>query len=320
MLPTVLVALACAPAPPEGRHVAVEAEEALIVWDEAAKRQHFIRRASFDTDAKDFGFLVPTPSRPELAEVGAELFDQLREATRPRVIEQTRFAPTLSLFLLARPKAAGPLRSAVNVLEIARVAGYEAAVLEADDAEALAAWLKEHGYAHSPSLVDWLKPYVEKSWKVTAFRVVERATAAVRMSFDTETPFFPYREPADQRTGPSALRSLRVYFVGAWKAQVALGSGPAPLTTYWAQPFSGKLPVAAPAGAWLTVFLDPSTPRPGVEELFFSKAPDGAAVMPEVHELAEIPLPLDCLCVVAGIGGLVVWAVRRRKQPAPQPR
>src|SRR5437016_3719837 len=59
---------ACAPAPPPGVRVEIADESAIIVWDAAAKTQHFIRRASFATAAHDFGFLVPTPAQPTLAE------------------------------------------------------------------------------------------------------------------------------------------------------------------------------------------------------------------------------------------------------------
>lgn len=62
------VAWACGTASPPAVPVAVADESAIIVWDAATETQHFVRRASFRTDAEDFGFLVPTPSRPRLAE------------------------------------------------------------------------------------------------------------------------------------------------------------------------------------------------------------------------------------------------------------
>src|SRR5438132_1374886 len=68
---------ACAPLSSKGSHVAVVTESALIIWDEKEKTQHFIRRAAFDTKVPYFGFLVPTPSQPELAEAPDELFTRL---------------------------------------------------------------------------------------------------------------------------------------------------------------------------------------------------------------------------------------------------
>ncbi|MCA9610167.1 MAG: hypothetical protein KC619_31440 [Myxococcales bacterium] len=67
------VATALVPPPPaeacaaRGRQgpIPIEGEEALIIWDASRHRQHFVRRAAFGA-GEDFGFLVPTPSRPEL--------------------------------------------------------------------------------------------------------------------------------------------------------------------------------------------------------------------------------------------------------------
>src|SRR4051794_2669758 len=73
----------CAAAWRRGEKVRVASESAIIVWDAAGKTQHFIRRARFETKARDFGFLVPTPTRPELAEASDGAFDLLERLTRP---------------------------------------------------------------------------------------------------------------------------------------------------------------------------------------------------------------------------------------------
>src|SRR5439155_1257195 len=129
---------------------------AIIIWDEGTKTQHFIRRASFETEAPDFGFLVPTPTQPTLAEADNEAFDTLAKITAPEVVKQPR--PTSSGCSpgcgVAAPKAdndaAGKAEPPVRVLDEQRVAGYDAVVLEADEANALNSWLTEHGYEFSP--------------------------------------------------------------------------------------------------------------------------------------------------------------------------
>src|SRR5688572_6739034 len=82
-------AAACAPAPPEGASVVIAQEEAVIVWDDAKKLEHFVRRAVFDTKARDFGFLVPTPTQPELAEASDAVFATLLQRTRPEIRHET---------------------------------------------------------------------------------------------------------------------------------------------------------------------------------------------------------------------------------------
>jgi hypothetical protein len=267
--------LACAPATSEGRFVHVELEEALVIWDGPAQREHLIRRASFATDAKDFGFLVPTPGKPELAEADDAVFGQLVDVTSHGV----------------RPAAA-----ALTVLEQKVVAGYEAAVLEATDANALYEWLKAHGYRSDAQLVAWTRPYVQQGWKITAFKIAGNApkvaTKALRMSFQTERPFFPYREPQSQRAPGSEKRErlLHVYFLADARFDGAIGGKQA-----WAGRtlFSKRidevqrlellklahLPIMAGGGGrWLTEFEDRSSPRPGTDEVFFERSVDQSTV------------------------------------------
>src|SRR5215510_1917014 len=158
---------ACAPVPRPGQYVRIAEESAIIVWDEETRTQHFIRRATFNTDAPDFGFLVPTPAEPALAEVNDSAFDHLEYFIRPKEIVKTEFAgvdftPTLfSYFLLSRSvRDSATNVSAVRTLSTQRVAGYDAVVLEADNAAELNRWLGKHGYASTPSLTEWLAPYV----------------------------------------------------------------------------------------------------------------------------------------------------------------
>jgi len=347
-------ARACATAPPVGEWVRVATESAVIVWDAAAKREHFIRRASFRGTSKDFGFLVPTPSKPELAEISNSIFDSFGWATRPRVqIRKERGGVELgSLFLstfgrsaAVESSAAGP---AVRVLDEATVAGYDAVVLEADDPAALAAWLASHGYDARPTLVAWLEPYVTAKWKITAFKVASpRAAAptgtlgtqAVRMSFDTETPFFPYREPADQREpvkrpagAPGdplppevpAPRELLVYLVSAQRMTASIGkTGAFPGSIPFAKHLGSQLPadvgaLLADNNPFVTVVVDPSTPRPGTDELYFSPSGDQSEVEPPpIVQIVREPIviPVEGVVLLAGIVGLVLL-VRGKKRAA----
>src|SRR6266850_284980 len=61
---------ACCPVPPSGKPVVNADQTVVILWDAATKTEHFIRQASFKSEADDFGFLVPSPTRPELDESG----------------------------------------------------------------------------------------------------------------------------------------------------------------------------------------------------------------------------------------------------------
>jgi hypothetical protein len=191
-------------------------ESAVIVWDAARRTQHFIRRATFDAKGKSIGFLVPTPSVPQLAEADNSVFEQAAAWTLPERRAQKRWRIRLRTLFGRRIqntfKAASSRMEvdgeSVDVLHTQSVAGYDASVLAARDAGALGRWLQSHGYASSPELIDWLKPYVARDWKITAFKIAKPKSGsgerhfgsqAVRMSFQADAPFFPYREPPSQR-------------------------------------------------------------------------------------------------------------------------
>jgi hypothetical protein len=96
----------CASAPPRGHWVGILDEQALIVWDAEARQQHFVRRARFDADAPSFGFLVPTPTRPMLAEAPDAIFDALDRAVQPEIVTRTKWdvAPMLLCFSSPPPE------------------------------------------------------------------------------------------------------------------------------------------------------------------------------------------------------------------------
>jgi hypothetical protein len=334
--------LACAPAPPEGRHVEILEEEAIVVWDEERRVEHFIRRGVFDSDAPDFGFLVPAPAQPELAEAQDSAFARLAELTQPERIRKSVIVPMacvalpLMLTLSAPDTEQAPRHPAVQVLDAQRVAGYDAVVLRAADAGALNRWLGDHGYASRPDLEQWLEPYVRAEWTLTAFRIAAPEAApiaptAVRMSFSTDRPFFPYSEPAEQRTGPAPRRLLRIYFVGPWRVEGHLGAQGQqwPGQTVYAEDRSGVLdgvlPLLVPrdrrpAPVWLTEMLDQSSPRPGTEDLFFRPASSQTAVEPPpIVDEDLIPIPVDLILLGAVIAALMWRRARRRRTRTGSP-
>ncbi|HRJ26133.1 MAG TPA: DUF2330 domain-containing protein [Fimbriimonadaceae bacterium] len=165
----------------------------LIIWDPDEKVQHFIRSASFEGSSREFGFIAPTPSVPELSEAQSDVFDIL-EVQRPR---------GSSIGCSKSEEAASTAGSTgVEVVQEVRVGDYDVKTLKATDASALAAYLKEHDYELPADQEQWVGHYVEKNWYLTTFQVRKDArtgalqTSAIRMTFVTERPFNPYYVPA----------------------------------------------------------------------------------------------------------------------------
>jgi len=327
-----VVAIACAPAPHAGDEIAVVEESAVIVWDAAAKTEHFIRRAVFQGKGRDFGFLVPTPSVPTLAEVDDAIFDKLEKRTRPEVVHVTKkrldFTPFLLMYGMRHEGMTTGAAAPVEVLASQKVAGYDAVVLAATDAAALQKWLADHGYASTPDLTEWLDAYVQRQWKITAFKIdaaqPAARTAAVKMSFAADRPFFPYREPASQRRLASEKmenRALRIWVLGDERVTGVIGE-----KTFWPGILrrSDPLPDALRADVArlvnvavpprMTAFIDQSSIRPGTDELYFGhSAVQSDYVEPPriVEHIERTHIPLDLVVLALGVIAVVWWLIRR---------
>ena len=310
---------ACCPVPPSGKPVVNADQTVVILWDAATKTQHFIRQASFKSEADDFGFLVPTPTQPELNESGDAAFPFLKKLTEPETQRVPRPSGGMHCACGDGPPATGRSNmAAVVVLEEKLVAGFKAVVLEADSSTALVNWLNDHGYAFSPEVEAWAKPYVDAGWKITALKVAKGddatadksvAASALRLTFKTDRPLFPYREP-DSQSPAQALgvnhRLLRIYFLAearyegeltkevAWTGRVA-----------WAnklKPEDGKkvldllkLPqIAGPAEWWLTEFEDQWPYRVAPADLYFAPGLDQNTMKrPPIIEYVSSTWPTD---------------------------
>jgi hypothetical protein len=286
---------ACAVMPRPDRVVRVDGEEVLIVWDARARREHLIRHIGFRGDTDDFGFLVPTPSTPEVAEVRGLPFDPLyRLYYRPAPVRRARGRRSVQSSS-AMSSGAAP---SVRVVAQHELAGQTATVLAANDASALNSWLASHGYPHGPALQEYVTPYVRRGWMITAFRYVARGaqvrSPVIRLSFDTERPFFPYAEPASTEARPA--RHFRVSVLArrpmqgqlsangdggrGWGAEIGFRRRLTPAETEGVQ--SASRLTTDPALRYLTVFDEPRSVR-GDLDLWFRPQRGAPNVQPSLH-------------------------------------
>jgi hypothetical protein len=328
---------ACCPAPPDNQIVLNADQTVLLIWDSAKKTQHFIRKANFKGKSADFGFIVPSPSQPELSESGDAAFPYLHELTKAETVYRRRPSGGIGCGCSeeAKTSLSAPGSASARVLEQKEVAGFQAVVLEADTADALVAWLKENGFAYSPEIAAWAKPYVDKQWKFTALKVAKKkeadevGAAALRISFATDTPLFPYREPdyksADKSLNPGG-RTLRIFFVGEGRHQGDLSGSPWSGTVAWSDRVTPeqrrhlleelRLPeMTGPAEWWLTEFVDRWPYRVAPADLVFSRAADQAVMHrpPIIVYTARSNSPVDATVVLLlALAGYPLWRTRRR--------
>ncbi len=227
-----------APRPNPERRPSLAYEQALIVHDAVKGREHFIREIVFRASDETFGFVVPTPTRPEVAKVGKSPFSTLRERFPFEVPPPREKGEGLGLGDLGGIGHGSGGRG-VAVLDVQKVGSFTAFVLAADDAAALAGWLKDNGLVSSPETDPWLAHYVKAKFFYVAMRydppskdraqrpakdptqakdlgarprsVPTHKTEVVRVSFDTPRAYYPYYEPERRPGTAEGPRLLEVW-------------------------------------------------------------------------------------------------------------
>lgn len=184
--------------------VDLTSETAILIYDRDSKTEHFIRSAMFQGKAKDFGFIFPSPTEPhEIEAVDSQAFDTL-ESVIPKD---------------GAMETAGSTKSdagSVEVLSQKIVGDFEATVLQASDGKAMGNWLTKNGHQMRPAMTPWLDHYAKQRWVFTALkylgRIADKPTKAVRISFRTDKPHYPYKMPSDTFS-PSHYRPITLYVV-----------------------------------------------------------------------------------------------------------
>jgi hypothetical protein len=205
-----------------GRRPSLAYEQALIVFDAEHRREHFVREIAFRAARDSFGFVVPTPARPEVAALKTSPFASLRSDFP---FERKGFGAGLRLGAGGGGMAPGKGRG-VQILEITKVGSFTAFVLAATDEAALGKWLAKNGFVSTPRTDAWLAHYVKLKFFYVAMRydppkdsaakesAPQTKAETMRISFDTPLPYYPYFEP-EPASPPAASdpRLLEVWLV-----------------------------------------------------------------------------------------------------------
>jgi Uncharacterized protein conserved in bacteria (DUF2330) len=312
-------AQASAPAWSGTDSVHVTEEAAVLVWEAETKVEHLIRSVTFEGAGRTFAYLVPVPSTPVVAEADETIFEQLERFWQQRRPSDTTYSyGGIGSALLSPPSAPMRPEPPVQVLASTRVAGLDTAVLDGHSFVAIGDWLRQNGFEYREELSSWLEPYVRAGYQIVAFKYAKDAapprvgSRAVRLSFSTPRPFYPYRQPSDAGATP---RTLRLYAVGATSLEASLGNvGPWGAGVRYSGPLRNvHLPFSRLLTPWAT-FYEEVTPRSSSGDLFLraTAAPRLVQATPRVvHEAVMVPVELLALLLVGGAVGVVL--LRRGK-------
>jgi len=221
-------------------------ERVLILHDRNTETEHFIREVVFRGGKEPFGFVVPTPTRPEVFKVKETPFDKLEGAFPFAPPPQSRGEGSKGGSVGAPGGA-----PKVVILDIKSIGSFTAFILKATDAKALGKWLEDNKLGSTPENDAWLAEYVKRDFFYVALRYEPWKDKAnykpdsgaprsetMRISFSTPVPYYPYREPRHAREEPAEGpgRAVALWLVTAEPMQpVALAKQDG--KDAWIQPF-----------------------------------------------------------------------------------
>jgi len=180
-------------------------QKAFITWDEKEKVETFTVQPKFEGNAKDFGMVIPTPSRPKLDEISRDFFKELAVFTILEPMDLTKYK---QIRRLARSGGAGRPEAersrAVRVLEAGVVGTLEYKIVQADEASVLFKWLEENAYSYAGD-EKTLDLYIKKGWYFTVMKIdpvqmkkrddgsYEGEVTPTRFTFSSEKLVYPLK-------------------------------------------------------------------------------------------------------------------------------
>lgn len=183
--------------PPDDFYILETGQKGVILFENT--NETLVLSTSFEGDAKDFSWIIPTPSQPEVTKVSKEIFTNLAELTQTEEqysIKSPGFGATSVEGL-----------ETVEILEQKQIGYYDVTVLKSTDKNALYDWLSENGYQYPEEGKYILDDYIRLEWVFTAVKITEDALSdaglteklnfgdisPLRFIFETENIVYPLK-------------------------------------------------------------------------------------------------------------------------------
>jgi hypothetical protein len=312
---------------PYGYEIYELSQLALVLFDDTEGVETLILQAEFQGEVRDFAWLIPTPSPPDLGTVDGDLFRDLAYLTEPDTRDRTtgcgcdegvRYAPAPTLF-----------GNAVHVYDQRTVGIYRTLTVGADSADVLADSLGIWGYLHDGNrqeVEEALQFYIDKSWVFVGVRFdttsdnyqirggyLFSVPDPIRLTFESDVPVYPMRISALSAEDPSEVliyvaASHRTTFPGA-TTEYANRLSPAEYGNIRSiYPTAGAL---LPENCFLTRLCRSFRASEMTDDVFLERAPNDD----EFRQIRYVGVPLTDMLFVAMVGGLALASghVRRKR-------
>jgi len=190
----------------KGADLEEPSQKAVIYFQKG--RETLLLQVKYEGTAKDFAWIVPLPSKPEIKAIKTEdsPFSELSYYTQVRVPRD----PT-SYFLYDD--------YSVKIIERKSVGVFDITVLNASNPETLAVWLRKNGYSLPDNIFPILNHYVKKKWIYIAMRInLDKITEEIEKKLNKGT-LQPIRFIFKT---PKAVYPLRISSINEGKTDVLL--------------------------------------------------------------------------------------------------
>ena len=198
--------------PPPNHYIYETGQKAAIVYQD--KTETLVLSTSFQGDAKDFAYIVPTPTQPQVSKITNDIFTNLESLTMP--VYPTGPVPMMGGFGTTGVAE----KSDVTIVEEKKVGMFEVKILSATDADALYVWLGENNFIYPADKKYILDDYIQNKWFFTTAKISQDALGgdvqekiyrgdltALKFVFQAENMVFPFKISSviDKNTLPKTL-------------------------------------------------------------------------------------------------------------------
>ena len=197
-----------------GKDLKEPCQRAILVHRD--KRESLILFVDYEGEAKEFAWIIPTPTKPEAQTSDAAMFQEIAsyyQSLRVAVWREDMRGRT-GHGMGGAGGGAGPKEERVVVHAQKLIGPYETAVLSADGEDALLNWLLQHGYRVNEGAEGILSQYIKETWYFVAVKVRtgagdRQSLPPLRLDFPTEKPVYPLRISALNR----GMTDIRLYLL-----------------------------------------------------------------------------------------------------------
>ncbi|MFE9467875.1 DUF2330 domain-containing protein [Streptomyces virginiae] len=270
-------ACGCGAMIPDGKTaIGVDRETSVVRWD--GRTEQIVMRFTVGGNAQRAAWIMPVPGRATVELGDGDMFDELRQLTRPERKTRTYFWPRNGDWPFSRvtgdsagapaPGAAPP----VGVVGREQLGDFDVARLTATDPEALKNWLESNGFKLPDRLTTEVKPYVDQQWEYVAIRLAPRDAGKgkvlrgdldpLKIRFDSDRLVYPMRLSRMAKTP----QSLGLYVLADHRMEPATTiGGSAPKVTFAGtiEPKDGPLAALTDGKPLFLTAIDQEFPDPG---------------------------------------------------------